>query len=174
MKNEFVSRIKQLIRKELNELHTAIPGEIIEVDGVNGRVSVKPNAKLTFSDGDILEYPILTDVPIVMPCCNDEMAIAFPVHVGDHCLVVFSEQSIDDWLDVGTNSSNLKHDLSGAIAIPGLMKVVSEEQKDAISRGEIIIKNKSNQITLSKDAITIRGTVNVEGNLTLNGKDIRP
>lgn len=170
MYNDVVTQIKALVKEQINNIHTALPGEILSVNTSNGLAKVKPKAQMRFSNGQKLDYPIITDVPIVFPfSANGDAAIAFPVQAGDQCLILFSEQAIEDWLGTGTINSELKHSLSGAICLPGLMRKVSSDFAEAVDNDAIIIRNKNSKISLLNASIAISGDVTIEGNLTING-----
>lgn len=171
MYNDFVTQLKGLVKEQINNIHTALPGEIISVNTSTGLAKVKPKAQMRFTGGKVLDYPIISDVPLVFPFSpNSDAAIAFPVKAGDQCLIIFSEQSTEYWLGTGNLNSELKHGLSGAIAIPGLMKTVSEDFAEAVDNDCIIIRNKQSSITLSHASIALRGDVTVEGNIFINGE----
>lgn len=171
MYNDFVTQLKTLVKEQINNIHTALPGEILSIDTKRGLAQIKPKAKMRFTGGKILDYPIISDVPLVFPfSANSNASIAFPVKAGDQCLIVFSEQSIEYWLGTGNLNSELKHGLSGAIAIPGLMRVASDDFAEAVNNDCVIVKHKQSSITLSNASITIRGNVTVEGNLFINGE----
>lgn len=168
---EFVTEVKALVKEQINNIHTALPGEIVSIDKNTGLASVKPKAQMRFSNGKTLEFPVICGVPIVMQQSTiSHSAIVFPVSVGDQCLLVFSEQALDYWFETGMTNSQVKYGLSGAIAIPGLLKAQTDEFKEAIEQDAVIIKHQNASITLSNAGIAIRGNVSVEGNLLINGE----
>lgn len=168
---DFVTELKNIIKEKINNIHTAVPGEIVSIDESTGRASVLPKAQMRFSNGKTLDFPIITGVPLVMPQSGvAETSIAFPVSPGDQCLLVFSEQALDYWLGNGSANSQLKYSLSGAIAIPGLMRSISDEVKEATASGSIIIKNKNTKITVTEASVAIRGDVSIDGNLSITGE----
>lgn len=167
---DFVDELKKLVKEQIHNIHTALPAEIVSIDETTGRVCVKPKAQMRFSNGRIIDFPLISGVPLVMPQSGIAgAAIVFPVKSGDQCLLVFSEQSLDYWLENGMTNSHLKFSLSNAIAIPGLMRSVSEDIKTANQNDAIIIKNNNTQIMLSKSVIAMRGDVKIDGNLFING-----
>ena len=46
--------------------------------------------------------------------------MTFPIVAGDGCLLVFSEDNLDDFLSGGDSEDRRKHSLNDAICIPGL------------------------------------------------------
>lgn len=179
-----VDQIKLAIKEQVNNIHTCLPGEIVSVDKRKGLVEVQPKAQMTFSNGKTLDFPIIAGVPLVFPQGGDA-SITFPVKEGDQCLIVFSEQPLDYWFGEGEASPNVKHGLSGAIAIPGLMKEISDDFALALEKNEMIIRNgvsvvelsdkkitvsqNNTEIVVNKEGIAVRGDITVEGNLTING-----
>ena len=124
--------IKLGIDNRLKELHTALPGIIQSFDPELQTVSVQPAIKRIFKsisedsqDTIPMELPILINVPILYPR-GGGFSLTFPISVGDECLLLFSERSIDRWhIFGGTNEPGAKrfHSLSDAIAIVGLSSV---------------------------------------------------
>ncbi len=168
---DVVTEVKNLVKEQVNNIHTALPGEIVSVDVTTCRVTVKPKAQMRFSNGKVLDYPIISGVPVVIPQSpSSDAAIVFPVKKGDPCLLVFSEQALDYWFENGMTNSQIKHGLSGAIAILGLMKTPSSDFKDAVLNDKVIVRHGNASIALSNATITIRGDVTVEGNLLINGE----
>ncbi len=169
--NEFVTQLKGLITEQINNIHTAIPGEIVSVNALNGTVKVKPKASMSFSTGAKLDYPTLNNVPVVMPfSVNGNCSVVFPIHKGDQCLVIFSEQALETWRGTGNIGSQIKHGLSGAICLPGLMKTSPDDFVEAVNSDAVIIREGENSIKLSKSSITLTGEVYVQGNITIKGE----
>lgn len=171
---DFVTEVKNLVKEQINNIHTALPGEIVSIDVTTCLATVKPKAQMQFTNGKVLDYPVISGVPVVIPQSPSSGAvIAFPVKAGDPCLLIFSEQTLDYWMGNGTSASNVKYGLSGAIAILGLMKTPSSDFKEAVRDDKVIVRNGNASITLTNATITIRGDVKVEGNLLING-EIKP
>ena len=168
---DFVDEVKNLVKEQVNNIHTALPGEIVSIDATTCRASVRPKAQMSFSNGKVLDFPIISGVPVVIPQSPASGAvIAFPVKAGDPCLLIFSEQALDYWFENGTTNSQVKHGLSGAIAILGLMKTPSSDVKDAIEHEDLMVRDGNASLALSIAAISCRGDVTVEGNLLINGE----
>ena len=43
---DFVTEVKALVKEQINNMHTALPGEIVSIDKNAGLVSVKPKAQI--------------------------------------------------------------------------------------------------------------------------------
>ncbi len=171
MLQELVDAIEKLIITHLNEMHTAIPGEIVEFDPKECVATVKPWGKMVLTNGKEFDYPKINDVPVLFPQGGgQDNVIVYPVKKGDGCLLIFGEQALDYWRSNGTQRSELKFSLSNAVAIPGMFTKPKGDVEDAVNNDCIILRSGSNSIKLSKAKITIRGDIEVEGNLTTTGK----
>lgn len=171
MVQEFVDAIEKIIDSHINDIHTAVPAEIVEFNEDNCTVDVIPKAKTRLSTGKEVEYPRINNVPILFPCgAGQGVTIVFPVKKGDGCLLVFSEQALDYWSGRGEASSENKFALSNAIAIPGLYAKPSKEILEAVHSNSIIIKNENTKMALTGSKISIIGDIELQGNLTLTGE----
>jgi len=93
--NNAVEALQQLIRAQLLDVNTALPATVVSYS--NGIARVKPNTQKRFADGDVLDYPIVPNVRVCWPSFNGGNAgIKGPVKAGDQCLLVFSQQAVDD------------------------------------------------------------------------------
>lgn len=113
--------IRNSIYSILNNVHTCMPGIIVSYDASTNKAIVQPALNKNFVAGE-MEMPILENVPIIFPSSGN-FNMSFPVNSGDYVLLLFSERSIDLWLNTGgqvTPNDRRKFDLSDAIAIPGL------------------------------------------------------
>lgn len=171
MMQDFVDAVCGVVDERIAELHTALPAEIVEFNQKSCTVDVVPKAKMTLLSGKEIEYPRINDVPILFPCgMGNDAVIVYPVKKGDGCLLIFSEQALDYWQSSGVLSSEMKFSLSNAIAIPGLFAKPAADIGEAVANNSIIIRNGSNKIGISKSKITIKGDIELEGNLTINGE----
>lgn len=90
-----VEALQQLIRAQLLDVNTAIPATIVTYE--DGIATVQPIPKKRFADGDVLDYPIIPNVRVCWPSFNGGKAgCKGPVKPGDMCLLIFSQQAVDD------------------------------------------------------------------------------
>lgn len=165
MLQEFTSEIEKTARSVVNDIHTALPGEIVAFDG--GMASVRPVGRYVTSDGIKLDYPIITEVPVVFPYCQSvEAGIAFPVKKGDSCLIIISEVELDAWRSGAEATGSLRFDLSSAIAIPGLLKAGCDIMKSAAANNAVIVKAGSTELAVSTGGVSITGSLTVTGDVT--------
>jgi len=180
MLQDFVQQIDETARSVMGEIHTALPGTIVKYNAASGTATVKPVGEYVTSDGKRLDYPIISDAPMVFPVCQSTGAgIAFPVENGDSCLIIVSEVELDEWRSGAKSEGSLRFDLTSAIVIPGLLDGGGELLKDATSKKAVVVANGDNRIIVSKTMIRLDtgGTrldvggsgVDIQGNLTVSG-----
>ena len=142
--------IKALIYKDRENLHTSLPGEVVEYDHNKRKAKVKPLIKFRKPDGAFLEYPIITGVPVVFPCSSTASFI-FPIKKGDKVLLVFAERSIDEWLFDGRDMEpeiHRMHSISDCVAIPGLQPFTQTNPAD---EGNVELHNGSQKIVIKQN-----------------------
>lgn len=102
-------------------LHTCLPGRVVSFDTQTGKAAIQPEVKSKLS-GEFVSLPQINNVPIMFFRAGG-FRITMPVKQGDKVLILFTERSIDGWLEDGQNSgprATHTHNLSDAIAIPGV------------------------------------------------------
>lgn len=115
---------KSQIDKAFRGLHTATPARVVGVviiDGRIKRVHVKPQIRSLYSDGVIMDRPIIKNVPLQFPSGGGAYQ-AFPVKVGDPVLLIFTEDVIEDWLEDGKEQTPhviRRFSINDCFAIPG-------------------------------------------------------
>lgn len=152
-------------RAKMDEVHTALPGRIVAYYPATQTADVQPTIRRVSyaEDGTRAddEFPVLPHVPVCWPS-GGGFFLSFPLAVGDHVLVVFSEGATGDWRVSGNTSSPsevTRHGLNGAFAIPGA-NPDAKALKDASATDIIIGKDNTNiQISINGSAITLgKGT----------------
>lgn len=170
MIQELTEEIEKTARAVVDEVHTALPGKIISFDAKSCTATVEPYGKYITSDETELDYPAITEVPVMFPFCQkNNVGIAFPVCKGDSCLIIISEVELDAWRSEAESEGSLRFDLTSAIAIPGLMRGGSELAKDAISEKAVVIGTPGVKLTVSESGIVARGNLTVQGNISYTG-----
>jgi hypothetical protein len=149
IKNAFINLVK--------DVHTCLPGEIVQFDATKQSAKVRLNIKKIFNtqqaDGTVVkreeEIAALIYVPVVFPR-GGGWCITFPVKPGDECIVHFAERAIDLWRTRGGVQPPgywRMHSYSDAIAQCGLSsepKVIS-----AFSTTDMVIRNEANTVKVS-------------------------
>lgn len=121
--------IEEAIESHSLRLHTALPGVIKEWDPTTQTASVKPAVQQSVRDlkgRHIFEdLPLIYDVPVMFPRTLAGY-ITFPIAVGDTGLLVFPELDPGQWRYSDPSAAprsagdQRRHDISGAVFIPGL------------------------------------------------------
>lgn len=113
--------IENIVSNQINNMHTALPAIIMSYDAGSNRASVKPIGKYKTADYRSLEFPVIYNVPIQFPTgLGGSAGVTFPISSGDGCLLIFTENQLDDMLSGTDNDDPRKFDLNDAICIPGL------------------------------------------------------
>lgn len=168
MMQEFVQSVKDTARKAVDNVHTAVPAVIISYDPASGMAVVQPKAKFKKPDGKTMDYPSVSGVPVVFPQ-SQNATIAFPVKAGDGCLLVFAETAIDYWLYGQETSTDLKFDLSSAIAIPNIATAGNDAMIQACAEDAVVVKVGGTVLKVSASGVEITGNLTVSGEVSGNG-----
>ena len=156
------SVINDAIEQRLSNVHTAIPGEIVNYDYATNLATVKATLKRKYQSEDIsTPLPLITHVPVAFPRMGGAH-IRFPVSAGQEGLLIFCERSIDKWLDTGgvvDPDDTRKFSFSDAIFIPGVASSVNPIESDAAQTSlEIKIGDAYIEITADKKFKVTNGT----------------
>lgn len=173
------SVINTAIDTKLKDLHTILPGQIINFDPVEQLADIQIQLKRNIA-GELINLPVLQKVPIRF-LKSGNFTITFPLAEGDEVAVYIIERSIDNWLENGgiqSPNDTRKFDLSDAYAVPVLY---SQAQKITdFDPDNMVIKstNGNSKITIKADGnieidtttATINATTtNVNGDLNVTG-----
>lgn len=111
----------EAIRAGIVEVHTALPGEIVNFDATTQTASVQLCIQREVVDStDTITQ--LDEVPVMIQC-GGGFSVTFPLTAGDPCLILFIERGLDNWyLDGGCQAPETRrhHHYSDAICLPGL------------------------------------------------------
>lgn len=122
-KPTLVSALRGAVRGQVASVETALPGVVTGYDRAAQTCSVEVAVPIgrQEADGTVSRTPAppLSGVPVVFPG-----GVAFDLSAGDTVLLVFASRSIDEWRSTGAVGAapldGRRHDLTDAIAIPGL------------------------------------------------------
>jgi len=159
MKENIVDIMDMWLDGRLDDLHTIIPGEIVEYSGHKERnAKVQPLIKIRTSLNKVVQIDPIENVPVMFPS-SSAFNMLYPLKKGDGVLLVFSESSIGNFLSQGgiqeADDAN-RFDLTDCIAIPGLYsfkKVPDIKADDAgfilqFQDTKIIIEDKTNNFII--------------------------
>ena len=159
MLQELTEQFEKTARAVVNEIHTALPGKIVSFDAEKGLAIVKPIGKYVTSNNKSLEYPEISEVPLVFLYSSQaEVGICFPVKTGDSCIIIISEVELDEWRNGAESEGSLRFDLTNAIAIPSLVQSndrLSEWLSESAEKSAVIIATTDSKVLVSKDNIEI-------------------
>lgn len=163
-----LSRLQKAVARNIStELRVALPGEIVSYDHTQQRASVRPLIRKKYKDGEVAPLPVIHQVPVVWPRGTDS-ALTMPLKAGDGVGLIFQDRSLDEWLSSGgmsTPNDSRQHDLSDAIAIPGLCSF-----NDADGSEDVVLRHGDSKITLKDDGgIEVDGDLSVSGDITATG-----
>lgn len=171
---EFVEQVKQTVDSMLDQVHTCAPGKIVSFDPATCQATVLPAMKIKKPDGKLMDYPQITGVPVLFPQSSAQgTTIAYPVKAGDGCLVLFSEQALDQFLYQRDTGTDLRFDLSNAVAIVGIFAKGNSAMKKACTNGSIVIQNQAVSVEIAPGGVKIVGNVTIVGDLTTTGGQVR-
>lgn len=151
-----VEALQELIRAQLLDVNTAIPATVVSY--TNGLARVQPIPKKRFADGDVLDYPIIPNVRVCWPSFNGGKAgIKGPVKAGDQCLLIFSQQAVDD------SDDRRSFDLQDAYAL--MVDLGRAGASDSGNNADLTVFHGSGNIRITEGG---QITVNAPGNLIVN------
>lgn len=167
---DIVQQINDNISEVMNTIHTVLPGKIVSYDSAKGTATVLPIAKYKMPNGEKIDYPQLTEVPVwVHQCYGQKATVATPIKKDDECIILVIEVSPDLWLQGFETDTDLKYDLSNAVCIPGLFAKPNTVTARACDNNAVIVEVDGTYIEVQKSDIYIKGNVHIEGDLTTTG-----
>lgn len=150
--------IKFAINSMLTDVHTVIPGHILDYDATTGFATVQVDI-MQKHIGTWNKIPPIAGVPVMMPRAYGGSAfLSLPLKEGDPGLILFSERSIDAWSSSGgtVNPKDVrKHDLSDAIFYPGLYPANSPV--NPTNSTDVVLQNDTMVLKLGNDGKTYLG-----------------
>lgn len=140
--------INGAIDNKLSMMNTMLPGRVVRVEVEKGLCDVQPLLRQTFADETVVDYPVITNVPIQNYRAGKSF-ISLPVHVGDLVELRFSQRSIDIWLATGGIVNPLdprKFHLSDCVAYPGMYPF--NDPPVGATANDVVIKNDQTVVTI--------------------------
>lgn len=118
--------IREAIDSRLLDLHVAMPARVESYDAATQTIEARPMVRRAIEDteGEIRheELPLIPNVLVAFPRAG-AFSQSWPLSKGDHVLLVFCSSAIGAWRQSGDIADPVdlrRHDLSHAIAIPGI------------------------------------------------------
>lgn len=159
-KNEMYRR---MLDGHAERMRVAMPAQVVSFNASKQTIVAQPLIREKVIDrrsGAVqwLTLPQIMDVPVQFPQAGD-FALTMPIEAGDEVLLVFADLCMDSWwTSGGVQNWNMRrrHDLSDAIAIPGINSVPNRIQNIASDAAELRTKDGSVSISLKTDQVSIK------------------
>lgn len=153
-----VTQLRALIAAENAEIHTTLPGVIVDYDGQFA--TVRPTLDKQLANGEVLPAPQIARVPVCWPCADVNGAQALftmPLKAGDPVMLNFSERGLDSWLggQDGAPDDPRQFDLSDAFATPMLRpgNMTADTENVSMQYGPMTLKiTPEGEVTLDTQA----------------------
>lgn len=169
--NDLIDLVEFMTLEKMSEMHTITIAKIVKVE--NTTIDVKPVFKRRLDDREI-EYPVFTKVPPLFNYGGVNYH-AFPLAVGDYCLLLVNERAFDNWYEGLDNNSPLEYrmfDYSDSFALPMAKNKLGAIQIPNDGRTHLIgnTYQQGNYTHIGDREQTGNQTIN--GNLTVNGQGV--
>lgn len=149
-----------------NNVHTNIRGKVVGVNYKGPSVDVQPMAYTEFPSGTTDRYPVIYDVPVLLPSgANGKARLTMPIKPGDIVGLSFSERN------EGDNNDQNTHQLFAGWAVT---QIFTDDNSKAIHPDNVVLENDKAILTLKPngDASLANQKVSVEaladGNVKVN------
>lgn len=161
------------------DIRVAMPAKIVSFDSTKQTIVAQPLIRekiINRQTGEVkfMDLPQLLDVPVHFPQ-GGNFVLTFPMVVGDEVLIIFNDMCIDSWWESGgvqNWNDRRRHDLSDAMAIPGINSVPRVIGNISTTATELRSKDNSTKISVASNTVTITATtINLNGDVKHNGKD---
>lgn len=120
--------IRAAMEARIAELHTGLPAYVVTFYADKQQADVRPHLFRSVLDDDgvprLIDPPLIRSVPVVFEA-GGGWCLTYPLVRGDVVHLAFAERSLDKWSESAPTQwvdplDTRKHDLSDAIAFPGL------------------------------------------------------
>jgi hypothetical protein len=158
----FHETVLALVDESLGQVCTGMPARVESYDPTTQRCSVQPLVQRVYDDASgnrVAErHPVVSDVPVCFPGAGS-WRLTFPIASGDTVWLMFSQASLDLWLQRGGEvdpEDPRRHHLSDAVAYPGL-RPFSHALGDA-SPSSMVLGNGTVQVEITDTEVQAGGT----------------
>lgn len=157
--------LRNFFSDKMSEMNFCLPARINNIQNLKqGRVDVKPLYIPRYLDNTYSELPVIKNVPVVLPSCN-ESGMVFSPKQGDTVLLVFSQCNIDNFkagsVEPYSTVFDRSFDINDAIALVGfspfnINPINTEKHKKDYELGDVSVfnnlgKGNENKINVKKD-----------------------
>jgi hypothetical protein len=183
-----IELLNTFIANKVADINICLPAKIVSYEFKTRKAVVKPLLNVKYNDDQVLENPLIYNVPVVHPAAGGA-SITFPVKEGNTVLLIFSQKSLEEWLRNGqlvTPDDPRQNDLTDAIAIIGFKpfseQVPAESADDFVMdydgstitlHPEGIVDVDASEVNITSPTVNINATdVNVSGKITASNVDV--
>lgn len=167
--------LKNFFSDKMSELNFCLPARIENIQNIKeGRVDVKPLYIPRYLDNTYSELPVIKNVPIVLPSCN-ESGMTFSVKQKDTVLLMFTQCNIDNFkagsVEPYSTVFDRSFDINDAVALVGfspfnINPINTEKHKKDYELGDVSVfnnlgKENENKVNVKKD-----GTIKIVASST--------
>ena len=85
-----------VVDEKLKQIHTAMPGRIVDYDPRTKRATVQPAIDWLMTDGSTRRRPVISNVPVMQPSAGG-MTVLLPVRQGDPVMLLVSERGLTEF-----------------------------------------------------------------------------
>ena len=183
--------LRNFFSDKMSEMNFCLPARIDNVQNLKqGRVDVKPLYIPRYLDNTYSELPVIKNVPVVLPSCN-ESGMVFSPKQGDTVLLIFSQCNIDNFkagsVEPYSTVFDRSFDINDAIALVGfspfnINPINTEKHKKDYELGDVstfnnLGKENENKINVKKDGtikiISSSTTVESEAMVKMDSPNIK-
>ena len=183
--------LRNFFSDKVSEMNFCLPARLDNVQNLKqGRVDVKPLYIPRYLDNTYSELPVIKNVPVVLPSCN-ESGMVFSPKQGDTVLLVFSQCNIDNFkagsVEPYYTVFDRSFDINDAIALVGFSPfnvnpINTEKHKKDYELGDVstfnnLGKENENKINVKKDGtikiISSSTTVESEAMVKMDSPNIK-
>ena len=183
--------LRNFFSDKMSEMNFCLPARIENVQNLKqGRIDVKPLYIPRYLDNTYSELPVIKNVPVVLPSCN-ESGMVFSPKQGDTVLLVFSQCNIDNFkagsVEPYSTVFDRSFDINDAIALVGfspfnINPINTEKHKKDYELGDVstfnnLGKENENKINVKKDGtikiIASSTTVESEAMVKMDSPNIK-
>jgi hypothetical protein len=167
--NSELTKFRHFVNTLKDNIKVMLPCEVLEVDHTKQHVDLKILAKDTDDLGNVLDFPILPNIPIRYTCETSKAIVRTPIQVGDTGTVEFFDSSIEKYKLEGIVEYHYideSHTLTDGVFTSGFVSEV-DVFTPTNPTDPLIIMLKNNKFELRSDN-NGNVTMNVTGNVDLN------
>lgn len=128
-------------------INVALPAEVVSYNPALQTLTAKPTVSGRYQDpetGALVPFPIpaISNVPVAFPGAG-LFSITWDLVPGDPVLLVFADRSLDEWKSTGlpetVPADVRRHDLTDAVAIPGLRPLTAPVPATGWASGALVL-----------------------------------